>query len=116
MEKEELIKKEINRLKKIFKDISKDRKDSIVSLIDKAAFMSITLQELQNTMNKDGVICEYQNGANQWGTKKSPEVEVYNTMIKNYSTIIKQLTDLLPKDIPKIEDDGFDDFVVNRDD
>ena len=116
MEKEEQIKKEINRLKKIFKDISKDRKDSIVSLIDKAAFMSITLQELQNTMNKDGVICEYKNGANQWGTKKSPEVEVYNTMIKNYSTIIKQLTDLLPKDIPKVEDDGFDDFVVNRDD
>ena len=116
MEKEKLIKKEINRLKKIFKDISKDRKETVISLIDKAAFMSVTLEELQDNININGVIDKYQNGANQWGTKKSPEVEVYNTMIKNYSTIIKQLTDLLPKDVPKTEDDGFDDFVVNRDD
>jgi hypothetical protein len=48
-------------------------------------------------MNANGVISEYQNGENQWGTKKSPEVEIYNTMIKNHMAIMKQLVDLLPE-------------------
>ena len=39
---------------------------------------------------------KYQNGANQWGKKKSAEADVYNTMIKNYTAIIKTLTDMAP--------------------
>lgn len=76
--------------------------------------MSVTLTDLQETINREGTISEYQNGENQWGTKKSPEVETYNTMIKNYMGIIKQLTDLLPKEAPKIEDDGFEAFVNRK--
>ncbi len=60
-------------------------------------FMSITLADLQKKINEEGVVSEYQNGENQFGTKKSPEVEIYNIMIKNYMTAIKQLTDLLSK-------------------
>lgn len=91
-------KKEFTRLKKIFADIPKDKKDTVVSLIQNAAFMTITLEDLQNAINENGVLSEYQNGENQWGTKKSPEIEIYNTMIKNYSSIVRQLTDLLPDD------------------
>lgn len=90
------IKKEFNRLKKIFQDIPRDRIDTVISLLSNAAFMTITLEDLQEAINKNGIISEYQNGENQWGTKKSPEVEIYNTMIKNHTSIIKQLTDLLP--------------------
>lgn len=32
--------------------------------------MSITLENLQKTINENSVISEYQNGENQWGTKK----------------------------------------------
>ena len=104
----------MNKLTKIFKDISKEKKDTIDSLINSASFMAITLQDLQDTINENGVVSEYQNGENQWGTKKSPEIEIYNTMIKNYSSVVKQLTDLLPKDAPKIESDGFDEFMINK--
>jgi hypothetical protein len=114
MKKEKLIKQEKERLNKIFENMSGDRKSTISSLIDKAAFMSVTLEELQGIINKSGVVSEYQNGANQWGTKKSPEVEVYNTMIKNYSSIIKQLSDLLPKETVEEEPDEFDEFVLNK--
>lgn len=96
LSKDARIKKEFNRLKKIFTDLPKDKKDTVISLIHNAAFMTIQLEELQSAINKNGIISEYQNGENQWGTKKSPEVEVYNTMIKNHSSIIRQLTDLLP--------------------
>lgn len=92
------IKKEITKLNRLFSDMDKKYKRTVQSLIENAAFMAVTLRELQEKINKDGLVCEYQNGENQWGTKKSPEVEIYSTMIKNYSAVMKQLTDLLPKD------------------
>ena len=112
--KVERISEEIKKLDKLFKDVDPKIKKAANSLIENAAFMSITLEDLQKKINKDGVISKYQNGANQWGTKKSPEVEIYNTMIKNHMSVIKQLTDLLPKKNPKNEDDGFDEFVNDR--
>ncbi len=113
--KDERVKKEMRRLKRIYKDMDPDVKKATQSLIENAAFMVVTLEDLQETINREGVISEYQNGANQWGTKKSPEVEIYNTMIKNHMAIIRQLTDLLPKDTEVVEeDDGFADFINSR--
>jgi len=116
--KDERIKKEIRRLKNIYSKMDPDVKKVTQSLIENAAFMAVTLDDLQEIINKDGVISEYQNGANQWGTKKSPEVEVYNTMVKNHMAIIKQLTDLLPKEVKAVveENDGFDSFINSRTD
>jgi len=116
--KDERIKKEIRRLKNIYSKMDPDVKKVTQSLIENAAFMAVTLDDLQEIINKDGVISEYQNGANQWGTKKSPEVEVYNTMVKNHMAIIKQLTDLLPKEVKAVEEenDGFDSFINSRTD
>lgn len=99
--KDERIKKEIQRLNRLFKDMPKNTKDKVTSLIRNAAFMTITLEDLQDTINIEGAVSEYQNGEFQWGTKKSPEVEIYNAMIKNHMGIIKQLTDLVPKAEPE---------------
>lgn len=96
LEKNERISKEKKKLTSTFSKLDPKAKKVLQSLIENAAFMAITLQDLQKTMNEKGVVSEYQNGENQWGTKKSPEVEIYNSMIKNYSTVIKQLADLLP--------------------
>ena len=113
--KEERIKKEILKLNRTFGKIDAQTKKAVQSLIENAAFMAVTLADLQETMNKEeGLVCTYQNGENQWGTKKSPEVEIYNTMIKNHASVIKQLTDLLPKSEPPKENDGFDEFVDDK--
>ena len=50
------------------------------------------------------MVSEYKNGENQWGTRKSPEVDVYNSMIKNYTSVIKQINDILP-DAPPGDDE-----------
>jgi len=114
--RERQIDQELKKLKRTFTKLDSRVKKAVENLMHNAAFMSVTLQELQKQINKNGVISEYKNGENQFGTKKSPEVETYNTMIKNYSAIIKQLTDLLPKkqgdDPPKV--DQFADFVNAR--
>ncbi len=96
-EKLKRIKQEIGRLNKLFREMDLKTRKAIQPLIDKAAFMSATLDELQEDINLEGVTEVYQNGANQSGVKKSSKVEVYNAMIKNYSGVMKQLTDLLPK-------------------
>ena len=109
---DEQIKKEVNRLNRIFKNIDKDKKEVVKGLIENASFMSVQMKLMMERINDEGVTIRYQNGENQWGYKKSPDVETYNSFIKQYTTIIKQLTDLLPKDDPIIIDDGFEDFIT----
>ena len=117
--KEEIIKAEKRKLAGIYTRLDKKTKRSVDSLVDEAAFMAASLYELRKIIDEKGYTEEYQNGANQKGIKKCSEVEIYNTMIKNYSSVVKQLTDLLPKDQEKGKtppSDGFEDFINGRDD
>ena len=109
--KEDRINQEKNKLNRMFKEIEEKKKKTVEKLVINAAFMAISLEDLQKIINEKGYTEEYQNGANQRGVKKCSEVEIYNTMIKNYSSVIKQLTDLLPKDTTKVVDDGFEEVV-----
>lgn len=94
--KEQKIKTEKTRLKGIFKELDENKKKLVTPLIEKAAFMSIELDELQKQIEENGWTSKYKNGENQYGTKKSPEAETYIALSKNYAAIIKQLTDLVP--------------------
>lgn len=105
--------KELNKLKKIFKDIEPSKRQTVEKLISNAAFMAESLDELQEIIREKGFVEEYQNGANQSGVKKCSEVEIYNTMIKNYSSIIKQLVDLLPNDARSSGDELLD-FISGK--
>lgn len=87
---------EIKRLCKLFAEADESRKSVMQSLIENAAFMAVTLEDLQKEINENGAVSTYKNGENQYGTKKSPEVEIYNTMIKNHAAVLKQLSDMLP--------------------
>lgn len=117
--KDEIIKAEKRKLAGIYTRLDKKTKKSVDSLVDEAAFMAASLYELRKIIDEKGYTEEYQNGANQKGVKKRSEVEIYNTMIKNYSAIVKQLTDLIPKETAKSAQnmsDGFEDFINERDD
>lgn len=114
--KDELEKREKRKLAGIYRKLDKDTKKSVESLIEEAAFMAASLYELREIINRKGYTEEYQNGANQKGVKKCSEVEIYNTMVKNYMSTIKQLTDLLPKEVAQEveKSDGFEEFVIGR--
>jgi hypothetical protein len=115
--KDTRINKEKLRLSGIFKQLPEDYKKTAEKLIDNAAFMSATLDDLQAYINENGCTETYQNGQNQFGKKKSSEVEVYNTMIKNYKSVIDTLIGLMPKQAGGGDDyDGFEDFVESRKD
>lgn len=99
--KEEKIKKEYKRLLKIFANLEPGKLKTVDSLIRNAAFMSVSLDELQDIINAEGYVVEYQNGANQSGTKQSDAVKTHIAMTKNHATIIKQLCDLVPPEKKK---------------
>ncbi len=100
----------------LLKDIDAKTKKALKSLIDNAVFMAVTLDQLQDKINRNGTTETYQNGATQYGIKQSCDLISYNTMIKNFMGIMKQLTDLVPKQEAKPKSDGFDEFVLMRDD
>ena len=117
LDKDSRIKAEKQKLTRLFAKMDTKQKRAVQSLIENAAFMAATLWDLQETMNREGVVSEYQNGEHQCGTKKSPEVEIYNTMIKNYAAVMKQITDMLPETPPpEVGEDELDAHIKNRPD
>ena len=110
IEKNKKIKKELNRLKKLFKDLPENKKKMCEKLIDNAAFMSVSLDELKKDIIMYGVKETYVNGKDQFGFKESVESKTYNATIKNYMAIIKQLNEMLPEEKQINEDDEFDKF------
>lgn len=114
--KEKAIKKEENRLKKIYKNIAKDKKSTIEGLIQRAAFMRVSLDEMEQDINENGFTEKFSQGNQEPYLRQRPIADIYNKMNTSYQKIIKQLTDLLPKEEPKKEEtDEFADFVCGRD-
>ena len=90
-------KKELGRFADTYKAAGREQQKICLQLILNAVFMEEQLTQLQAQIREKGVKSEYQNGENQWGEKKSVEVDVYNAMIKNYAAVIRQLGDMLPQ-------------------
>ena len=110
------INREKNRLRKLFKDIDENKKKLVLTTIDDIAFMTITMQDLRESIIRDGTTVEYQNGANQFGTKQSPDAQLYLQFSQKQTQAMKILTDCLPKQEKLLrKDDGFGDFVTGRD-
>lgn len=102
--KEELISKEVRKLKKLFKVLDEDRKSLAEKLIQKAAFMEVALNELQKKVAEEGTIILTVNGNGFEVKTENPALKSYNTTIKNYSTVMKQLADLLPDDAEEVDE------------
>jgi hypothetical protein len=95
LEKQEMISNEITELTRITKDVSKDKRAFVDRLINQAAFMCATLNELQGILNTDGAIELFEQGVQKM-LREHPAAKTYNTMIKNYISIIKQLSEIVP--------------------
>ena len=94
--KETRIKREKKRLQEIFKDLEPNKLDTCRALIDRAAFITISLQDLEELLNQTGWVEPYQNGENQSGMKKAAAADVHISLTKNLNAIMKQLLDLVP--------------------
>lgn len=118
-DREKKIESEVSRLSKNYAGIDGKTRAVIRGLIQRAAFMRVSLAELENDLNTFGFTEYFSQGDQEPYQRKRPTAELYNTLNANYQKITKQLTDLLPKEAPaagKDERDGFDEFVDGRED
>ena len=90
------VKREKERLNKIFADLEPNKLDTCRALIERAAYITVSLEDLEDQLNETGWVEEYQNGENQYGIKKSAAADVHISLTKNLTTITKQLLDLVP--------------------
>ena len=92
------INEEFARLKAKYQTLPENQMAIVEPLLQNAAFMKITLDDLQVVINDEGCSEEYMNGANQYGKKASAALQAYNSLIKNYNTVSERLSKLLPPD------------------
>lgn len=104
------IEKEADRLAKNFEKIEAKRKSTTQGLIHRAAFMRISLEDLEKELNENGFTELFSQGDQEPYLRERPTSKIYNSLNANYQKIIKQLTDLLPKEEPDPEPGGGDDF------
>lgn len=117
LEKQKRIKKEVNRLKKLFKEIDENKKKLVFTTIEDVAFMTVTMQDLREKIVREGTTITYKNGENQYGKKQSPDAQLYLQLSQKQTQAMKILVDCLPKaDKAKEKDDGFNSFVNGRED
>lgn len=96
LSKETRIKTEYERLSDIFAEIDANKRKTVDGLISNAAFMAVTLQDLQAQINKEGAVIKSTNGNGFETIQEHAAQKSYNTMINRYSAVIRQLTDLAP--------------------
>lgn len=108
--KEKEIKAEVVRIKKMFKEMSKEKLKIIEGLINEAAFMKITLEGIRQELLEEGTTEWFQQGAQKF-KRQHPSVDTYTTLISKYSTVMNQLLNQLPEEEKKNEVDALMNFV-----
>lgn len=97
-EKKKRVRKEYNRIKKIYKDMPPDVKTTVDSLIHRAAFMRVSLEDMEEDLDERGFVEFFsQSEKTEPYERERPVARLYNTLNKNYQSIMKQLSDLVPK-------------------
>ncbi|QKE71868.1 hypothetical protein HPK19_03195 [Arthrobacter citreus] len=115
--KDERVKKEIQRLKRIYKDLPKDTLNVVDGLIVEAADLRIRLEDIRQDLDENGYDEMFSQSPTQEPYERErPVARRYISMNKNYQSIMKQLGDYIPKKTveSKEKDDGFESFVMDR--
>ncbi|UZT82137.1 hypothetical protein [Caproicibacterium sp. BJN0003] len=110
MTKDERICDEIDRLRGLFKIKTKKEEQSsppklrvAIPLINRAAWLRATIEDLEKKIDEEGCVEGYKNGENQHGIKVSAASNAHDSKEKLYNTIMKQLCELAPENSDKDE-------------
>lgn len=102
------LKPQIEAFSRIFERISPDKREVAAGLIENAVFTRYILAQLQEKIFGEGVIAYDKEGS----VKESPTVKSYSTMLNRYSGLIKELINLLPKEVQsEAKSDALAEFV-----
>jgi hypothetical protein len=99
--KDERISKENKRLRAIYADLPSDVLELYDGLIHRAAYMRVALEDYETDLDARGYVESFsQSEKLDPYERERPVARLYNTMNKNYQSIMKQLADRLPEAVP----------------
>lgn len=94
-----LVKKEKNRLNRLFKDVPKNKLKTAEGLIIQAARLRVLLDEMWIDITENGDVELFSQSEKQEPYERErPIAKLYNSRDQSYQRIIKQLTDLIPEE------------------
>jgi len=94
METGQRIEYETERLLELFKDVPAEQMQIANNLIQRVAFMQVTLEDMEEDIRAKGTIELSRTRPRK--LRERTVVKMYNAMIRNYTSTIKQLLDRLP--------------------
>lgn len=100
---------DLKYVKESLKKLDLDKSELGLNLLNEVEFMKRTLESLKTDISTKGVITSMCQGKYDI-ERANPALSQYNSLIKNYNSTIKQITDLLVVDQSKSIEDEFDDF------
>ena len=110
-EREKRIKKEMLKMKKLYKNLTKEKMSKVQELIYRASFLLVMAQDMETDLIDCNSFTTTTINASQTFIKTNPLLKVYRDTIKSYQAVIKQLDDLTKDDLvsdpPKDELDEF---------
>lgn len=103
---------DLKELRAVFESTNDNKSKLALSLLDKLTFMENALQDLQDKVKKEGVVTEMCQGRYNID-RANPALQAYNVTIKNYTSAIKQLADLLPDGDVKAAGEDISRFIAS---
>lgn len=107
------VRREVTRLNKIFAARNHEEKEYLAGLIKRAAWMKVQLEDMEKDLEQNGLTEMFTQSENAPPYERErPKARLYNSINKNYQTIMKQLADFLARSdtSSKPPDDGFEAF------
>lgn len=105
------IKAEQGKIKKLFKNIGKEKRAIIDKQISELAFLQVTLNRLKNEVNNGEILEDFEQGSQKFKRENSA-LKSYNATIKSYITVTKTLLELLPPTDKEIAGQALMSFVA----
>ena len=80
-------------------DVPKQQRDVLAPVIDNMAWQRIKLDEAREEMQDASIVCEYNNGGGQSGTRENPIFKAYINLWRAYMVGLEKFTSYLPKEL-----------------
>lgn len=93
-----MTKKQITELNEIIQQVPADKRVIAANLVEEIVFMYETMEDMKSKIRQYGTVELFEQGKQKF-LRENPAVKSYNTTIQRYSTLYKQLTELLPKTV-----------------
>ena len=97
MKKVKKIEYDLNSLEKALSSLEPNKAKLGLSLLEKAIYLDGKLKELQEDIDTNGLNVEMCQGKYSI-TRANPSCVTYTSFFKNYTAIIRQITEMIPKE------------------